>query len=306
MHEWGKRIVSMFAAGVLALGGLAGCGAAGQPEPTTAKEVYERYEAAQNKDNYKMQMNYDMTVAAAGYEIPITMTMDMDVADKNGHGTMTTNTFGSESQNEVYMADEDGTYVQYIGTTEGDKTTWARNEVDSAALADGIATAEMFEDAQMEKTDDGYKVTVPGDKILDVMGSMSGSSMDLSSILGEEGQQMLAESLKGSSIIYTFDKDCLLIGMTFDMSFEYSMGEVEGTELSMKLAMKMDATLSDYGTVDASTIAVPEEVKKEATSSIDDALTELTESLSSLGEDTEDATADDAKAEDVEQTDKAA
>ncbi len=258
----------MVIAGSLALAGLAGCGG-GAKAPTTTKELVERYEATANKDNYHMDMDYKIDLDLLGSTMTVDMKGAFDCAGKATHGTMTMNALGQNIEYEMYAEAQDSKYVQYMGTKIGNETTWMSSALDTPFMTESLTKADLLADAEFATTDSGYTLTVPGEKLASALTSMGGGEM-LSS-LGTDASEMFA----GSKAIYTFDKDCVLNGLDFTMDYKYDAGGDASMTVGLKMAL--NAKISDYGKIDAASVAVPADVKSNAIDT--DAISNSLESL---------------------------
>lgn len=297
MGNFTRHFGCAIATGALVLAGLAGCGGSRQaatepqaePEPTTAMELLERYNKQENKDNYHMAISMDMKVSMGEFELPVGVSMDIDRAKSDCYGTMsiTSSLTGDEPmESQMYITKSGESWTQYTSSDEGN--TWISTDVESSTTSETLVNEKVFKDAEFAKADDGYTVTVTGDKIQDVLSSMG--SNDYTGMLGDDSQAM-EDVFKQSKMVYTFNKDCLPTSVTFNMDYAAQTGEDENALISLSGSMQlnMNVTFSNYGTVDASKVAVPAEVKESATST-GDAI-----NLDDLGnmtfEDTENATA---------------
>ena len=286
MFEFGKRAACFAVAGTLALGGLAGCGAQQQgssaassstaPEPTTAMEVYERYEANPNQKNVHSNMTYNMALAIMGQTLEVTGTSESDMVGDAMHSTTKAQAMGQDTTTETYVEKtSDGKYVTYSSSTEEGKTTWTKLTTETGGLENQLIEKDMFKDAKFEKSDNGYKITVAGKEFSTALSSLGINNY--AQMMGDE--QALLYAFDNSDAVFTFDKDCMLTNLTFALNVD--LGAAAGASSSsatnsssttteegaavgatMKLDLKVDYT--DYGNVDASKVAIPEDVKKNA------------------------------------------
>lgn len=275
MTTFGKRLTSMLVAGSLALTGLVGCGQQAQPEPTSAQELIARYEENENHDNFHMDM--DMTFAVdlfgAAMEMPIKGSFDVVGEDSHGTLSMDMSSLGIDKyEAETYMTKDGDSYVQYTGVDEDGTKSWTTSTLESGSFTQELTSADLLKDAEFTKLEDAsvgaYQLTIPGTKFVEALSSMGGET---ESLLGSE-QEAMADALKDSEARFVFDKDCMLtsIAMNLDMSYESE----EAAEVSASIGLNTTMTLSNYGKIDAASVAVPEEVKNTATSQ-DEALQEL-------------------------------
>ena len=278
MFEFGKRAAAWAATALLVVGGLAGCAPA---EPKSAQEVVERYTKLSDYDNYQSHTVIDVTMSLLGQELPMSVTMDMDVAGDAAHGTMGTSLFGEDISSEVYLEkDEEGNFVQYTSSGEGDDVAWTKSTTDSGRLGatpDDFLTDDLLEGATFAAEEDGYVVSVSGSKFMEKLNT----SDDMSSMFESLGDESIASSVEGSVATLSFDKDCRLTSISYaiDLSSaddDQAEGEeAEGEEadedglsfsLDVSVAMGINIELSNYGTVDATTLVVPDDVKANAVS----------------------------------------
>lgn len=278
MREFVKRAASVLVASVLVLGGLglAGCGS---NDPKNAQELLGRYMANESHDNYHCDFNMDYKISMFGQDIPIVLAFSMDMAGDNGHGTLNTDAMGRATESELYIQKENDKYAQYSKGKDDD--TWIKTSTNARNAADSVVNDALLSDAEFAKIDEGYTLTVPGDKFMEALSASGLNVTEMFSQLG--GEKTVADAFKDSSAVYTFNKDCLLTDLVFIVNFEYSYGEDASTindeTISLKITMDMDMSmkLSDYGTIDEAKVAVPDDVKKNAvnTGDLNEELAEL-------------------------------
>lgn len=255
MGNFGKKLAGMLLAGSLALGGLVGCGG-GAAAPTTAKEVYERFEAAANRKNFKMDMSIALDIEALGQSLSMPITGAYEADGDNVHGTMSVDmsALGGDSMTlETYNVVEDGKMVQYASA---DGTNWMTTTTETAGLTTELTNVDLFTDAEFKAEGDTYTLSITGTKLLEALSSMG----DLANTLTQlGGSDMLANTLA----TFTFDKDCMLTKIEMNMDYDASQaGGSSGAGATVKMTIL--ANISGYGTVDASSVTVPDEVKSAA------------------------------------------
>ncbi len=293
MREFVKRAASVLVASVLVLGGLGlvGCGSSG---PKNAQQLLERYMANENHDNYHSDFNMDYKISMLGQDIPIVLAFTIDMAGDNGHGTLNMDAMGRATESELYVQKEDDKYVQY--TKGKDDDTWTKTSVDVRNFTDSVVNDELLSDAEFNKVNEGYTLSVSGDKFMEALSASSLNVTELFSQLG--GEETMADAFKNSKAVYTFNKDCLLTNLVFMVNFEHSYGEDasatdgETTSLTITMDMNVSMELSDYGTVEEAKVAVPDEVKKNAVNTGD-----LNEELAELVSDNESDSAESSNEE---------
>ncbi|MDO4796677.1 MAG: hypothetical protein Q4A01_01520 [Coriobacteriales bacterium] len=289
---FGKRFATIIVAGTMVLGTLAGCGAttanngdANVSEekaaaPASAQEVFDAYQANENSKNYHMDLDMSMNVKAAEMEIPISIKMGSDVVVENSHGDMTMNMAGQDVKAEMYTTKQGDKYIVYTGTDLGGEKTWIKQST-TTNMSDSVADIKGLEKAEFEVTDTGYKITVPGEQISELLSSASGGQ-DLFASMGEEAAASMKKSLADSKIVYNFDKECLLRDMTFDCNIEYTAGSGDSAQTAT-MELKFNAVMDNYGKIEPKSVEVPEDVKTnaidadEATATTEETTTTTTE-----------------------------
>lgn len=303
MNRLFKQITAFLVVGIIALGGLVACG---QPEPTSTKDVIERYTAATNRDNYHADLTMDIDISLFGQAMTMSVKSATDVAGDDAHGTTEMSALGQNATYEVYVTKEGDKVVQYQSDTSKDEKSWVKTTLDSGYFTNSLMAQEILGEGEFAKTDNGYTITVPGEKFLS---ALSSSGVNLDSLLGSTNNETMKEALKDSTAVYTFDKDCMLTGCTFNAEFDYSYGnsdpdsssDTAGFSISAGIKMSMNLTMSGYGSVDATKVATPEDVKSAAidTGTLEDSLNELTNLVNEDSTATETSADDKATAEDT-------
>lgn len=292
MNTFIKRTLSIVVVCTMALVGLVACGPS---EPTSAQEVIERYSAHENYRNYHTNVAMDYEIEVLGQNMPITIKLDADVADDDAHATVVMEALGQKQNLEMYITKEEDAIVQYQSSSDEKDATWTKTTLDAGSFTDQIISQDILNEAEFEKVEDGYTLTVPGEKLMDVLAS---SGVDLSGLLSELGDAGFGDAIKDSKVVYTFDKDCLLTGCTYNVDFDYSYGDdvsasndsdgsSSAIQLTMSMKMNMDVVISDYGKTDPVAVEVPKDVRENAVD-----MGELTESFEELTELTESNAAD--------------
>lgn len=268
MNTLGKRIASVFVAGTLVLGGLVGCGQAAT-EPTSAKEVFEAYNANENKDNCHMDADLDISVAASGFTMGITGTYSADMASGASHADFEMSMLGQDVKTEMYVATEGEKTNVYSGTKIGDEVVWTKTETDTAQIKDAITKVDDLEGAEFAKNDTGYTVTTTADKLLDLLNSLPEDQNPLAAIGADDAAKM-QDMLKNIKIEYVFDKECLLTAANITGSITQEVGEGD-SKTTMDIVVDVKSAFNSYGEIDATLLAVPEDVKAEADKAAADA-----------------------------------
>ncbi len=275
MNGFAQKLVCFVAAASLAVGGLVGCGPA---EPKTAQEVLTRNEALKDRDNYHADTNMTIEVGVFGSNMAVETTISTDGAGNNAYSTSTASALGIKTQSESYTVKEGDEVVTYMHNLDGDQP-WVKTTSAAGVDMDKLVTDELLKDATFEKSGDGYALSIPGDKLMNALGGLGGTD----SVEHFMNVESLKDAIKSSTAKLTFDKDCRLTGVEYGMEFSTSGSESGsedtasglGIDVSMKIDMKI--TISGYGSVDASKVALPDDVKANAVENAD-----LTSDITSL------------------------
>ncbi|MBR3226446.1 MAG: hypothetical protein IKF78_14120 [Atopobiaceae bacterium] len=309
MFEFGKRAACFAVAGTLALGGLAGCGAQQQgssaaasssaaPEPTTAMEVYERYEANPNHNNVHSDFTYNVELSLMGQAVDFSGTTTCDKVGDASHETNKIQAMGQDTTTEEYVEKTaDGKFAHYSSADEDGKTTWTKIISDVSDLDSLFVNKDMFKDAKLEKTDGGYKITVAGKDFSAALTRLGVNNS--ASMMG--GDNALSYAFNNSEAVFTFDKDCL----PTDLNYAYSADAGAATSssssssassssttteeaISVDASAKVDVKMkwTDYGKIDASKVAVPEDVKKNAVDGGEILISDLADAANAAAEET--------------------
>lgn len=268
MASFKTRFASLIVAGSLMLTGLAGCAQGGAAaEPTSTKEVLERYVANPNKDNYHMDMDMTIGLSMLGSNLDMPMKGSFDVADGSAHGTLTADMsalLGTSYDTELYVEKNGDTFTQYTSDKTTGETKWTSSVLSDGFFASNVTSDSLLEEAEFSKADGdaGYKLTIPGDKLVGALSEMGG---DAGQVLNSESNKEIMDALGKSNVDFMFDKDCLL--KSIGMDFDYDMSQTSGsTTVQASMAIDLAMNFSNYGKVDAASIAVPANVKSAAVS----------------------------------------
>lgn len=299
----GKRIASALVTGVLALAGITACGAQqGPAAPTNAQELLARYEAAENHDNYHLDMDMAIKLDILGSSLEMPITASYDVAGTDSHGTMSmdlSSLLGEPITTETYATKEDAGYVQYVNA--GDET-WIKTTAETGDLASNLTSADLFKDAKFNAlgTSDAeaYELIISGQQLLDALGQLGETATALDGTDDAAANDMLANS----EVHYVFSKDCLPSSLSLELSYEATDGEEDGLSAGMGLTVK--ATFSAFGTIDAASVKVPDDVASKATDTQE--IADGVEELVNLFGGGEDAAAEDATSQTSETSQSAA
>ena len=276
-----KKIGLLIAVGVLAIACIAGC--SGNNEPTSAKEVYQKYSAAEN-DNFHAKGDLAITMSAQGMTMDMPISFDYDINGKTMHGTYSMSLFGMESTGESYTVEEGDELVSYskadssgsIFGIDADSTesTWTRSATPASEAKSLTDTFEgLFEKASFAKEDSGYLVTINGADALEWAQSLSEADEGAAANMTEMAEQYEA-FMKDLNIEFHFDKDCMLTSIVIPETA--TSVDMSGQSVDMK--MSCNIAIDQYGQI--AEITVPDDVKASATDATDaaaDALADIAE-----------------------------
>ncbi|MDO4978296.1 MAG: hypothetical protein Q4E53_13675 [Eubacteriales bacterium] len=275
-----KKRVGLFLALVLILS-MAATGCSKKASPKSAADILKINEDEKN-NSYSMEgsVHMEMGMEAMGltFDIPITMDMKMDVADKNAHGTMDLTmdmgALGGENtlSSELYMEKTENEIVVYSKTNEDSK--WSKEGSDSeqmVSMGTSILEGANFDNADF-KHDEEAKTYIVTQKFSDLMASGNmedyfGTLFETFGAMGidEDSAKEMMDGMGNTDVVYTFDEEeCHLQSAKIE-NMEYSLKtETGGMEMTIKATMSMDFNYSNHGQIKAEDVAVPDEVKAEA------------------------------------------
>lgn len=286
-----KKLIGLLLVGVMTLASLTGCSAA-----VTAESLIDDAFKDVEYVEYDMSMSVQMAVSQSGVSMDMGIEADLSVeaTEKNAYikGVMEASVFGMtvEQEMENYQVIDGDTMTTYTYDPDYDEWTYAETEVDKDN--DNMLPSmesDMFEDLEMEETDDGYEVT----GVLANTDELFG--------LQDETVNALAEGLSEVDILVTFtfneDKEIEKFEIVFDVDEDETyeiedMGEVSISEFALTMEFKsFDGDKDD--------VEVPDDVIDSATEegTIDDSFFE-DDYDDEETEDTEDT--EDTESEEVE------
>ena len=272
MKSISQRLWAVAVAGMLAVGGLAACNMG----PTTTADLLAAYEKAENRDNYHSVSSVSLG-SDDGDKIKIESTTD--VAKDNSHSTMTADMFGISTTSEGYVEKaegEDAGYVNYTSVELAGAKLWAKSKTTAVSNIGALTDSSVLADAEFAKTDEGYTLTVPGEKVYSALTGTDVTYEGLKELAGED----LANALNTSKAVYTFDQNCLLTKISCPVTFQETD---EAGAVTSSVSLNFDFTVSDYGTIKAEDLAVPADVSSEAVD-LDELQANITEFGNSVAE----------------------
>ena len=250
MKPISQRVFAVALAGVLATSALAGC----NPGPTTTEAVLQTYEQAQNRDNY-----HSVSIVTLGSEDgdQFKLQTETDVAGDASHSTTTADAFGVNSSTEAYVTKADDGYVSYQSVDVVGNKIWTKTKTTAVSNVGALTASDVLADAEFAKTDTGYTLTVPAEKVFSALTGSDVTYEGLKELAGEG----LADALAASKAVYTFDSNCLLTSISCPVTYEVTDDKGEVTAVTN---LTFDFTLSNYGAVEADSLAIPENVTTDA------------------------------------------
>ena len=262
MFDMGKRFICAALTSSLAICGLTACVA--QP-PKNAKELIERFNANNDHGNYSAETQLSVSMDALGTSGTINYTESANVAGDNAHATITTGLSESDqSKSEMYVEkDKDGKYNTYTSAQIGDTTVWYKLTTDSGLLCKTLIENPALSEANFETTNDGYNLVLSGSTFAD---TITGTQNSLTNSLGGSLAEGVKSALSGADIVYSYNKNCMLTGITYKVSSNSNDNSqsTEGNETMFSGSIELNAAVKDYGKTDAKVTAIPENVKSEA------------------------------------------
>lgn len=249
-----RKLVGFMLVLVMVFTSLTGCG-----EKVTAESLIDN--AFKDVENMELEMNMDieMEVSASGMSADVSMSMkgDIETSENASHVNMTVSMdmMGMEMEEsvETYAVQDGDTVTTYTYDKNADQWyyTETENEINSNELS-----SDMFEELELEETEDGYEVK---GVVKDVNEMMSGLS-------GDDTTEALVDGLKDIDVIATLifnkDKEIEEMTITFDVNEDEAinmdgMGEV--------VISKMEVTV-EFKSLDGDEVELPEEVEDNAIS----------------------------------------
>ena len=272
MKSISQRLWGIALAGMLAVGGLSACNMG----PTTTADLLAAYEKAENRDSYHSVSTVTLG-SDDGDQIKIESTTD--VAQDNSHSTTTADMFGISTTSEGYVEKaegEDAGYVSYTSVELAGAKLWAKSKTTAVSNVGALTDTTVLSDAEFAKTDTGYTLSVPAEKVYSALTGTDVTYEGLKELAGEG----LADALNSSKATYTFDQNCLLTQISCPVTYEKT--DEAGTVTS-SVNLNFDFTVSDYGTIKAEDLAVPADVSGEAVD-LDELHASITEFGNSVSE----------------------
>jgi hypothetical protein len=191
-----------------------------------------------------------------------------DTAGNDTHGTTETNTFGSFVNSELYLVKNEKNYTRYLCYNPKDANpTWTKTDVAESLLTNLTTSQDILKNSEFSKVDNGYQIIVSGQDVLNALSASGTNVVDtLKTVTG--GNEDIVKAVDNSKGTLTFDKDCYLTGIIYSVDVtgnnstnSSSSGSTLDFSLSAGITLNVDAKISNYGKVDASSVALPNSIR---------------------------------------------
>ncbi|MBQ3300885.1 MAG: hypothetical protein IJH04_01810 [Eggerthellaceae bacterium] len=265
MNTISKRISLLVASAMalcLAAACLFGCT---NSEPKNAQEVFDNF-SKQKQDSYHIEGPVDLSMGMMGLNVPLDMKVSFDVKGYDLHGTVSSK--DGTSNMDVYVTVEDGRAVMYtkgfpfaFGAFMSDTTNldqWLKTTTSVTNLMDIPKQMDKttLNDAEFEKTRDGYAITFKGKKIYEKALATIDDSEALAQI------NAVSDMFDKLNATFEFDTQCKFTRFLVPTaSIDVSSGEGDAN-YSIQLTAGADLKISDMQA--GTSITVPEDVVKSA------------------------------------------
>ncbi len=251
-----KKLVSLILVAMMIATSLTGCASVTAESliDNTFKDItYAEYEM---NISLKMEMEqYDMSM-----DVELDMNADVESSDSVAYTKlkMDMSAMGmSESQEtETYVVVDDDTLITYTYDEYYEEWTYTEDDADKDDNMLPVFESDMFEELEMEKTDDGYEVT---GLLVDTDELFAGTSNEVT--------EELKDALEDVDIVATFnfnkDQELEELSFVFEVD-EDETYDIEGTEVTIS---EMEITY-EFKSFDGE-IEVPRDVEEDAVSEDD-------------------------------------
>lgn len=259
-----KRVMAMLFACVVVLG-LCGCSTFGAP--ATTEELLVRYVANENVNNFSAKVNVDMSVRALGVRTAIPITTNLRTANNVAHGTIEVDLSALDTRNytmEFYAELLDDAINCYVGTPTDAGTTWKlwtidmTSSIDIFTVTDLLSSSELTLLAKDSDSQVSYELTVPTEKVLQTAFDISVNPAEV----GGMDERGMLDAVSEDKVRVGFTKDCLMRSLESSVMLTFKSEETNNVEV--RSGVEVSATIDDYGKVDPSEVAIPNEVRDAA------------------------------------------
>lgn len=259
-----KRALALLGAFMFVLG-LCGCSAFGAP--ATTEELLVRYVANENVDNFGAEVNASLNVNALGVRAGIPITTNLRAAGNVAHGTIDVDLSALDTRNypiEFYAELLDDALNCYIGTPSGERTTWKLWKVDMTSKIDIFTVTDLLSASELTllSTDSDpevrYELAVPAAKVLETAFDVTAGPAEVAGM----DEQSLIEAIGNGKVRVGFTEECLMRSLATSAMLTFRSAETNNVQV--RTGIDVSATLDDYGKVDATEVAIPDEVRDKA------------------------------------------
>lgn len=239
----------------------------GKEAPVSTEQLLLRYVSNEQFDNCNAQVNVDMAFSALGFHAKVPVTANAQVAHDAAHGTVTADLSAfdvDDFQMEFYAELHANDIVCYLGTPDGAGTSWRRwtipvtEKIDIFTLTNLLSASELVTIAKDSDEKVCYELTTSTTSVLETAFALSADEV----AVGSMGEKELLEAVEGDKTLVDFSQDCLIRSFATNVMCDYAGPDTKGVTIHVKL--EPHGLLDGYGTVDATAVAVPDEVKNAA------------------------------------------
>lgn len=236
---------------------VAGC--AHRSAPATTEELLLRYASLDDFDNFRADLSADLAIKGVGWRARVPVHADISCAQGRAAGTVTLDLSSLDSRDyvvNVLVEMVDLNLDCYLGTTEGDVTSWRLWTIDLSEPIDIFTVTRLMAASELtviaRDTDPlvRFELTVPTRTVLETAFELAGTEpvVDL-------------DDFEGDRMDVDFTEDCHLRSVETEARFDLT-DETKSTSVEVDLDFR--AVLDAFGKVDAASLSIPEEVKQQA------------------------------------------
>ena len=255
--------MAIFFSFVLVLG-MCGCSTFGAP--ATTEELLVRYVANENVDNFSARVDVGLNVNTLGVRAIIPITASLRTADNTAHGTIKVDLSSLDTRDyevEFYAELLDDVLNCYIGTPQGEQTTWKLWTVDMTSKIDIFTITDLLSASELtliSKDSDPlvrYELSVPAEKILQTVFDVTAGSAEV----GGMDEQGMLEAVESDKVRTGFTEECLMRSLD-----KAVLLTVTGAEANKRGGPVIDhpSTVAVSGRVEPADVATPDEVREAA------------------------------------------
>lgn len=245
--------------------GLCGCSAFGAP--ATTEELLVRYVANENAGNFGAAVNVDISVNAMGVRAVVPVSAKLRAANNVAHGTIEVDLSSLDTRDytmEFYAELLDDALNCYIGTPRGTGVAWKLWTIDTTSKIDIFTITELLSASELTiiaKDSDplvDYELAVPTAKVLKTAFDVTAGTAEL----GGMDERGLIDAVGNDKVRVGFTKDCLMRSLSSGVLLTFKSAETNNVEV--RTGVEVSATFDDYGKVDPSEVAIPNDVRDAA------------------------------------------